>query len=177
LDLFKALDTFQLSQFTEFTFTPSHFSFGDSDFTFHIGYETFKCSTYSAFVLSKNAQRLYNDENITSMLINIPPQFARRESKFVEHFGAFFGLIFGQSIVVDAKSFEAFFEISNQLGNARVFDAVSKFILSQSTQTLADKPSMVVYRGRCYSNLLHILRNNNNRQNNNWRTNCFRKHR
>jgi hypothetical protein len=142
-DLFKTLNYFRLSNYTEFTFTPSLFSFGDFDFTFQIGYETFKCSTYSAFILSKTAQRLYNDENISSLPIQIPATFRRREDEFVDYFSAFFGLLFGQSIVIDANSFEAFFSISKQIENGPVLAAVSTFILSQKCDTLSDKINVV----------------------------------
>jgi hypothetical protein len=139
LDLLKALNDFRMSNFTEFTFSPSLFSFGDFDFTFQIGFETFKCSTYSAFILSNAAQRLYNDENISSFSLQIPPQFKRREGDFVDYFSSFFGLLFGQTIVIDAASFEAFFSISKQIDNAQVLAAVSNFILSQHCDTLSDK--------------------------------------
>jgi TPR repeat protein len=139
LDLLKSLNDFQRLNFTEFAFEPSLFSFGNFDFAFNIGYETFKCSTYSAFILSRTAQHLYNDENISSLFLKIPPKFARREHKFVDHFSAFFGLIFGQSIVIDANSFEAFFEISKQLENDIVLNTVSKFMLSQNFDHLSEK--------------------------------------
>jgi TPR repeat protein len=139
LDVLKALNDFQLSHFTTFTFTPSLFSFGDFDFTFRIGYETFNCSAYSAFILSKAAQRLYNDENVSSLTLTVPPNFAKKEDEFVHHFSSFFGLLFGQSIVIDAASFAAFFSISKQIDNAEVLAVVSNFIVSQKSDTLSER--------------------------------------
>jgi hypothetical protein len=73
LYLFTALNNFKHSHFTDFIFASFFFSFANSDFTFQVGFEAFRSSMYSAFVLPNAAQRLYKDENISCLSLTIPP--------------------------------------------------------------------------------------------------------
>jgi hypothetical protein len=83
-DLLRNVSIFEEGK-SKFVFEPSLFSFNsceDSGFCFQIGgLNSFKCSRLSAFVLSRKAAFLYNNENFSELFISIPSEFP--ESSFI----------------------------------------------------------------------------------------------
>jgi hypothetical protein len=142
-DLLRSLNFLKESKFKLFDFEPSLCPSGDFDFdtafTFKFGdaLQSFKCSTFSAFLLSGKAQRLYNDENISERNIKIPSKF--NDSEFLKHISDFLNIVNGKSIEITENSFEIYFEISKQLCNDQLLTAVFKFVCSHKFSTLSEK--------------------------------------
>jgi TPR repeat protein len=140
-ELLRSLNHFKESHFKIFDFEPFVYSVGcfDIDFTFsfQIGFETFNCSTFSAFLLSQKSRRLYNDENVSEIILNIPSKFDI--SEFLKYFCDFFNILFGNAIEITEESFNIFFEISKQLQNDQLFESILTFLSSHKFVTLSEK--------------------------------------
>jgi TPR repeat protein len=140
-DLFITLKVFKESNFTIFEFNPSVSSFDDfnfnSTFTFQVSFQQFKCSTFSAFLLSRKAQRLYNFENISELILEIPSKY--KISDFLKYFSEFFNVVHGQSIEITENSFEIFLYISKQLQNDQLLKICFQFVSSHKFKSISEK--------------------------------------